>query len=338
MKFCVLGPLEAYADGRGVAVGGGRQRALLALLLVHADEVVSRDRLIEELWAGKPPPGRSQSLDVYISRLRKAFREAGADGVLITRAPGYVLRAGETDARSFEALAAEGREALAAGGAGRAAELLAGALALWRGPAYLEVADEPWARAETRRLAELRLSATEDRVEAELSLGGHGALVPELEQLVAREPTRERLAGQLMLALYRSGRQADALAVYRAARRSLVQELGLEPGPELQRLEAAVLAHDPALDLPSKPGPPPPAGPVSGPRRRGRRPAFAAAALLLAAAVAAAVVLAGGGTGPARVIAADGAGPLDRAPAMLRPACPSAPRRPASQLARAASG
>lgn len=205
MRFCVLGPLEAYADGRSVPVGGGRQRALLALLLVHAGEVVSRDRLIEELWAGNPPPGASQSLDAYLSRMRRAFREAGAGDILATRAPGYVLHAEETDARRFEALAAEGREALAAGRAGRAARVLTEALALWRGAAYAEVADEPWARAEAGRLAGLRLSAVEDRIEAELTLGHHAALVPELELLVSREPTRERLAGQLMLALYRSG-------------------------------------------------------------------------------------------------------------------------------------
>ena len=130
MRFCVLGPLEAYTDGRSVPVGGGRQRALLALLLVHAGEVVSRDRLIEELWAGNPPPGASQSLDAYLSRMRRAFREAGAGDILATRAPGYVLHAEETDARRFEALAAEGREALAAGPAGRAARVLAEALAL----------------------------------------------------------------------------------------------------------------------------------------------------------------------------------------------------------------
>ena len=149
MRFCVLGPLEAYADERSVAVGGGRQRALLAILLVHADEVVSRDRLIEELWTGDPSPSRPQSLDVYLSRLRRAFREVGAGDVLVTRAPGYVLHVEETDARRFEALAAEGREALAAGEAERAARVLAEALALWRGAAYAEVADEPWARAVT---------------------------------------------------------------------------------------------------------------------------------------------------------------------------------------------
>jgi DNA-binding SARP family transcriptional activator/ABC-type transport system substrate-binding protein/DNA-binding beta-propeller fold protein YncE len=329
MRFCVLGPLEAYADGRSVAVGGGRQRALLALLLVHAGEVVSRDRLIEELWAGKPPPGGSQSLDAYISRLRRAFREAGAGDVLATRAPGYVLHAGETDARRFEALAAQGREALAAGEAARAAQLLAEALALWRGTAYAEVADESWASAEAGRLAELRLSATEDWIEAELSLGRHAALVPELEVLVAREPTRERLAGQLMLALYRSGRQADALAAYRAVRRSLVEELGLEPGPDLRRLEAAVLAHDPALDLPAKPAldPPPrpglqPAALVPGPRRHWPRPVFAAGAVLLAAAVTAALALAGGGPSSPRVIAADSVGSLDLATGQVAASVP----------------
>jgi ABC-type transport system substrate-binding protein/DNA-binding SARP family transcriptional activator len=329
MKFCVLGPLQAYADGRSVPVGGGRQRALLALLLVHAGEVVSRDRLIEELWAGQRPPGGSQSLDTYLSRLRRAFREAGAGDVLATHAPGYVLHAEETDARRFEALAAQGREALAAGGAARAAQVLAEALALWRGMAYAEVADESWARDEAGRLAGLRLSAIEDRIEAELSLGRHAALVPELEVLVSREPTRERLVGQLMLALYRSGRQADALAAYRAVRRSLVEELGLEPGPELQHLEAAVLAQDPALDLPAKPtlDPPPrpglqPAALVPGPRRHWPRPVFAAAAVLLAAAVTAALALAGGGTGSPRAIAADSVGSLDLATGQVAASVP----------------
>jgi len=315
MRFCVLGPLEAYADERSVAVGGGRQRALLALLLVHADEVVSRDRLIEELWTGEPPPSRPPSLDVYLSRLRRAFREVGAGDVLVTRAPGYVLHVEETDARRFEALAAEGREALAAGEAERAARILAGALALWRGAAYAEVADEPWARAETGRLAELCLSATEDRIEADLALGRHAVLVPELEPLVRREPTRERLAGQLMLALYRSGRQADALAAYRAVRCSLVEDLGLEPGPELRRLEAAVLAQDPALDLPARPAAPRgsrAATPPGRPRRR-RWPVLAAVALLAAASVVTGVALTSGEASMRRAIMADGAGAVDPA-------------------------
>jgi YVTN family beta-propeller protein len=315
MRFCVLGPLEAYADGRGVTVGGGRQRALLALLVIQAGQVVSRDRLIEELWAGEPPPSGPQSLDVYLSRLRRAFREVGAGDVLVTRAPGYVLHVEETDARRFEALAAEGREALAAGEAERAARVLAEALALWRGAAYAEVADESWARAEAGRLAELRLSATEDRIEAELALGRHAALVPELEVLVTREPTRERLAGQLMLALYRSGRQAGALAAYRAARGSLVEDLGLEPGPELRRLEAAVLAHDPALDLPAGPGTPPrsPAAAPPDPPRRRPWPVLAAVALLAAASTIAGVALTSDGAGTRSTIVADGAGPVDPA-------------------------
>ena len=315
MRFCVLGPLEAYADERSVAVGGGRQRALLALLLVHANEVVSRDRLIEELWTGDPSPSRPQSLDVYLSRLRRAFREVGAGDVLVTRAPGYVLHVEETDARRFEALAAEGREALAAGEAERAARVLAEALALWRGAAYAEVADEPWARAETGRLAELRLSATEDRIDAELALGRHTALVPELEPLVRREPTRERLVGQLMLALYRSGRQADALAAYRAARCSLVEDLGLEPGPELRRLEDAVLAQDPALDLPAKPAAPSRSLAVTPPGRPQRRrwPVLAVVALLAAASVVTGVALTSGGASMRRAIMADGAGAVDPA-------------------------
>src|SRR6185437_220491 len=298
----------------------------------------SRDRLIEELWAGNPPPGASQSLDAYLSRMRRAFREAGAGDILATRAPGYVLHAEETDARRFEALAAEGREALAAGQAGRAARVLAEALALWRGAAYAEVADDSWARAEAGRLAGLRLSAVEDRIEAELTLGRHAALVPELELLVSREPTRERLAGQLMLGLYRSGRQADALTAYRAVRRSLVEELGLEPGPELRRLEAAVLAQDPALELPPKPAldlppkpaldpppkpaldPPPrpapqPPSPAAAPPPvpRWRRPGLvlAAVALLAAASAIAVVALTGGEAGARRAIMADGAGALD---------------------------
>src|SRR3954469_15141384 len=213
MRFCVLGPLEAGEDGQPVVLGGGRQRALLALLLVHAGEVVSRDRLIDELWDGDPPASASQSLDVYVSRLRRALRAAGAtNGVLTTRAPGYVLHAADTDAREFERLAADGRAALAAADPARAQERLGAALALWRGPAYGEVADASWARAEAARLEAPRMAATEDRIEARLALGEHEALVPELELLAARHPTRERLVGQLVLALYPSGRPVDALA------------------------------------------------------------------------------------------------------------------------------
>jgi class 3 adenylate cyclase/DNA-binding winged helix-turn-helix (wHTH) protein len=251
MRFSVLGPLEAFDGERVLAVGAGRQRALLALLLVHGGEIVSRDRLIDELWRGAPPRSASQSLDAYVSRLRRALRADDGEVVLITRAPGYLLQADVTDARQFEDLVDAGREALAAEEPERAATLLREGLALWRGTAYVEVADEAWARPEAERLEELRLSAIEDRIEAELSLGRHAALVPELELLATRYPTRERLVGQLMLALYRCGRQADALDAYQAARDSLVEHLGLEPGPELRRLQAAVLGHDAALRLAS---------------------------------------------------------------------------------------
>ena len=252
MRFLVLGPVEVEADGHTVALGGGKERALLALLLISAGEVVSRDRLIDELWAGRPPTSAPQSLDAYISRLRKAFRQAGAPEVLATRTPGYVLHAEDLDAREFEALATEGQRALAAGEADRAAAVLEEALALWRGSPYTEVGDEPWAALEIERLEERRLQAIEDRVDAELALGRHTALVPELEQLVARHPHRERLVAQRMLALFRSGRQVEALAAYRSARRALVEELGLEPGQELRRLETAILAQDPALELPGR--------------------------------------------------------------------------------------
>jgi YVTN family beta-propeller protein len=312
MQFFVLGPLEAHGDRGPVAVGGGRQRALLALLLVHAGEVVSRDRLIEELWSGEPPASASQSLDAYLSRLRKAFRAAGANGVLVTRAPGYAVQAAGTDAARFESLVREGRAALAAGEAERGVALLTEALALWRGPAYAEFAGETWARAEAGRLEERRLAAAEDRIEAELFLGRHAALVAELEVLAAEHPTRERLVGQLMLALYRSGRQADALGAYRKARRALVDELGLEPGRELRELEAAVLAQDGALDLPREPRLQPVAATTEPPRHRRRAllGGLAAAALL---AVAAIVVVGGsGGRSTARgMIAGDGAGAVD---------------------------
>ena len=258
MRFCVLGPLEAFDGERALAVGAGRQRALLALLLVHAGEVVSRDRLIDELWSGAPPPSAAQSLDTHVSRLRRGLRAEDGTTVVVTRDPGYVLNPASLDAQEFEELAGAGREALAAGDSGRAATLLGDALAMWRGAAYMEVADEPWARPYAERLEQLRLAATEDRIDAELRLGRHQALVPELELLAARHPMRERLVGQLMLALYRCGRQADALDVYQAARTSLVEQLGLEPGPGLRELQAAVLAHDDGLRLTTDQGAQPP--------------------------------------------------------------------------------
>jgi len=310
MRFLVLGPLEFEVDGRRVALGGGKQRALLALLLVNAGEVVSRDRLIDELWAGRPPASAPQSLDAYVSRLRRAFRQAGALEVLATRAPGYVLQAEDSDAHQFEALLAGGRRALEAGENDRAAAVLEEALALWRGSPYAEVDDELWAAPEIERLEELRLQAIEDRVDAELALGRHMPVVPELEQLVARHPHRERLVAQHMLALYRSGRQAEALAAYRSARRALVEELGLEPGQGLRRLETAILKQDPGLDVPRAETQSGVALAAPSDRRRPRLALLGAIAALAVVGIAVALSVSGG-DGSDLSVDIDGAGAID---------------------------
>jgi DNA-binding SARP family transcriptional activator len=229
------------ADGDPLQLGGARQRAVLALLLTRRSEVVSVDRLIEELWAGEPPRTAANTLQYYISQLRKIL---GADRIL-TRSPGYTIRLepGELDLERFERLVERGD-----------ADSLREALALWRGPALADLAYEPFTQVEIARLEELRLAALEERIDADLALGRHAQLVGELEALVLQHPLRERLRGQLMLALYRSGRQAEALAAYQDVRRALVAELGIEPGSDLQRLERAMLAQDSSLDLePSTP-------------------------------------------------------------------------------------
>ena len=255
MEFRLLGSLEAvHDDGRPVPLRGAKQRALLAMLLVRANEVVSRDRLIEELWPGRPPGSAAHSLDIQVSRLRKAL---GRDDLLATRPGGYVLSVEPEaiDARRFERGLEIGRQANADGEPSAALEALDAALGLWRGDALSDLGYEELARTEIDRLEELRLVAVEQRIEAELALGRHDALVPELEALVAKQPLRERLRGQLMLALYRSRRQADALAAYQDARHALAEQLGLQPGRDLQRLERAVLQHDPGLDLQPLPSP-----------------------------------------------------------------------------------
>jgi DNA-binding SARP family transcriptional activator len=219
----ILGPVEAFHRGR-LPLGGRRQRALLAILLLHANEVVSSDRLIDELWGEGAPPNAAKMLHVYVSRLRKALdregRERSSRDVLVTEAGGYLLHVepGELDVRRFEALVEEGRRALAENAADRAAVRLREALALWRGPALADLAYERFAHSETARLEEARLAAVEDRIEADLACGRHGGLVGEIAALLGEHPLRERLAGQLMLALYRSGGQAEALEVYRRAR------------------------------------------------------------------------------------------------------------------------
>ena len=255
LVFGILGPLEVRLGGSLVPVGGPRQRALLALLLCHANRVVSRDQLVDELLGDQPAGSAERMLRVQISRLRKAVAGGGPPRVL-ARPPGYLLRVepGELDLDVFEQRVAAGRDALGRGDPGRAAVLLRGAESLWRGRPLADLEFEPFARFEVQRLEAQRLLAAEDRIEAELATGQHGALCPELEQLVAEHPLRERLRGQLMLALYRSGRQAEALAAFRDTRRVRDAELGIEPGPALRHVHEQVLAADPLLDLPAPAG------------------------------------------------------------------------------------
>jgi YVTN family beta-propeller protein len=325
-EFGILGPLEVSRAGRAVPLGGPRQRAVLALLLLEANRVVSMDRLAEDLWAGHPPEGWVTTVQIYVSHLRQALepgRARGAAGeVLVTRNPGYLLRVNreQLDAARFEDGFTAGRAALEAGRYAEAARTLCQALGLWRGGVLADLADYAFTRPEAARLGELRLAAVEARVDADLGLGRHDALAAELEQLVAGHPLRERLHGQLMLALYRCGRQADALAAYRRARDLLAGELGIDPGEPLQRLHASVLAHDPALDwsgdrpapagdhagapVASRPGPPGLRA-VAGrreldwARRHGRRLLAIGAAFAVAAAVGIVVVARPWAAGPA---------------------------------------
>jgi len=252
IEFRILGPVEAVADGRPVPLGGPKQRSLLALLLVRARTVVSAEDLIDEVWGADAPPTVRASLQVYLSRVRRLLGSNGGEGLLVRHPHGYALMLDleQLDATRFEQLAREGREALAGGQAAHAAESLSRALSLWRGPALADLADVPFAEAAARRLEDLRLQTVEDRVAADLALGRFVDVVPELQALVSAHPYRERFHGQLMLALYQSGRQADALETYAVARRALSGELGLEPSQTLRRLEQAILQQDPALDAP----------------------------------------------------------------------------------------
>jgi predicted ATPase/DNA-binding SARP family transcriptional activator len=250
MDFRILGPLEVRADGRVVALTGAKQRAVLAVLVLHANEPVSAERLALALWGEDAGARAAQTVQVHVSRLRKAL---GDPGVLVTTTAGYRLGVGadELDIEVFERQLAAGREALAAGRAERAADLVGEALALWRGTPLTEFAWAPFAPAEIARLEELHLEALEVGIDAGLAAGRHPELVAELQRLTTGHPWRERLHAQLMLALYRSGRQAEALEAYRHGRGMLIEELGIEPGPELHDLHQAMLAHDPALDAPA---------------------------------------------------------------------------------------
>ena len=261
-EFRILGPLEVRAGGAEVAVGGPRQRVLLAVLLLHANEVVSVDRLIAAIWGAAATRRAPAALRVNVARLRKALPTA----LLETRAPGYGLRVDPEalDLHRFERLVGEGRRLVDRGLPADAAARLGGALSLWRGPALAEFAYESFAQTAIARLEELRLAAVELRLEADLACGRHHALVAELEALVAEHPLRERLRLSLMRALYGSGRQAEALAVYRDARRTLVDGLGIDPSAELQELERAILRQEPALSFPPR---------GRTPSRASRRPA-----------------------------------------------------------------
>ncbi|MGH3077087.1 MAG: BTAD domain-containing putative transcriptional regulator, partial [Gaiellaceae bacterium] len=294
MEYLVLGPLEVRNGEQTVRLGAAKQRALLGVLLLHANETVSTSRLVDELWGDEPPATAEKLVQGYVHALRKQL----GDGVVETRAPGYKLKVEprSLDLLEFERLTEEARTAPVA----HAVELRRRALALWRGPPLADVALEGPDRHTLARLAELRLSTQVDRIEAELELGRHAQLIGELEALVAEHPYQERAAALLMLALYRSGRQAEALEVYRAVRRRLSDELGLQPGQELRDIETAILRQDDTLAAPiaaseaapvAEAAPTEPKSPAArGPRRR-RRLALGGAVALLAVVAAAVAVL-----------------------------------------------
>jgi YVTN family beta-propeller protein len=280
LRFSILGPLEVIREGEVVDLGARKQRAVLAILLLNANRVLSTERLIDELWGDAPPETARSALQVYVAALRRSL--GGDVTALRTSAPGYVLEVepGALDHDRFVELC---REAHGVADDERRSALLRDALELWRDAPLADLSTEPFAAAAIARLEEQRLEALEQRIDADLALGRHRLLIGELEPLVDAHPYRERLRGQLMLALYRSGRQADALEAYRAGRRALDAELGLEPGPELRELEAAILRQDPTLSLDGRVPPDAEARAETSPRRH--RWFVAAAAIAAAAGV-----------------------------------------------------
>jgi DNA-binding SARP family transcriptional activator len=297
LEFCILGPLSIRDGERVLALGSRKQRTLLASLLLHPNERVSLDHLASELWGERPPATAVHTLHVHVSALRKALGDAERRTLIVTCPDGYKvsLEPAQLDSSRFLALAARGREALASGDEAAASTALTEALALWRGRPLADIELEGLDRIEVERLAELRITTHEERIDADLALGRHAQLVGEIEALVGEYPLRERLRAQLMTALARSGRHAEALAVYQDARRTLVDELGLEPSPSLRELEAAILRHDPSLTsaLPTKE----PLVAAILPQRRNRRAALALAvltALALTAGISAALLVGGG--------------------------------------------
>ena len=257
MEFRVLGPVEVVRGGQVFAAGGARARAVLAMLLLNANRVVSAGRLAGEVWPDLEPDRAAANLQVRLTELRRALRTAGEAGRLVTRPPGYIFRVavGELDVSRFEQLAAAGRAALAGGDAAGAARLLDDSLALWRGPALADLGDLPFAGTERARLEGARLDAVESRLDALLACGRHRETLAELENLTAKHPLRERFWAQRLLALYRCGRQADALRAYRELRAVLAGQLGIEPGPELRQLEGRILRQDSQLGYRAQPSP-----------------------------------------------------------------------------------
>jgi YVTN family beta-propeller protein len=304
LEFRILGPFEAFLRGEPLEVGAGKQRALLALLLLSSGEVVSTDRLIDALWEEDPPASALNSVHIYVSQLRKAL----GNGHLETLGHGYrlALDLEQLDLGRFERLLDEGRALLSEGQAERAASVLRAALALWRGPPLPDFASEPFAYSEIARLEELRLAAIEERIQADLALGRHAELVSELQDLVRQHPLREPLRAQLMLGLYRSGRQAEALDAYQQARRMLAEELGLEPGRSLQELERAILRQDAQLEPPGRAATPP-----GRARRKGGVLIAIGAVLLLSASIGVAVIELTGGGGPRLEVGANALGLID---------------------------
>jgi YVTN family beta-propeller protein len=324
LRFRVLGPVEVANGRQNLPLGGPKQRALLADLILNAGSIVSTAQLIDDLWGTSSPPTASHTVETYIARLRRILRDGSASGILLTRPPGYVLDVDprHVDAFRFEELLKDGTAAAERDDHQQASALLRAALALWRGQAFADVADAPFARGAARRLDDQHLLALERRIDSDLMLGRAQDLVPELETLVTGHQYHEPFYRQLMLALYRSGRQSEGLAAFRRARNLLAGELGIEPGLDLQRMEQAILRQDPELEQPPVASPhhaghPEPALPGSptvpaavSRDRRHRRRALVAAGLALVAAVAVGVPLALRAAAAGASVPADGLGVL----------------------------
>src|SRR6476661_3252656 len=252
MEFRILGPLEVLEDGRPLALGRLKERIVLAVLLLHANEFVSRERLIDDLWGASPPATARKAVNVYISKLRMTLSRDGHDPIA-TADGGYrlVVEPGLIDADRMRGLVAKARERMAVGETAGASLLLQQALAFWRGPTLAGLVLESFGRDEAAQLDELRLTVLMDRIDCDLAEGRHEDVLGELQVLVREHPLRERLRAQQMLALYRADRQADALDAYQQARHDLMDELGIEPSEALQRLQQAILRHDPTLEVPT---------------------------------------------------------------------------------------